>query len=236
VDLDTETVVAPAFAQPKPRRRGLWLGFVALAAVIVVIVLVAALTGGSSPSGSAPPAVAHSVKVVPNASAPAPAGPGVTAIPPGGFQVTGGLCSSVDFAPVKTLGGAVSQPAVSNRADKVGYTAYTCASTFTRTGTPLTATVTALVFGDAGAAATSFADAKAHPPTLPLDTVPALGASAFGYQLSGDGARVYQLWFTEKNLELGVRFDAPVSTPPTKGQLHDTGAALLSSTLAKMRP
>ncbi len=178
------------------------------------------------PLATAPPA-AGALPTTPEA----PAGPGATAVPAGGYRVSGTFCRSVDFAPVAALyGRAVKAPATS-KADKAGFSTYTCSGTFAKKGVPVTADVKAMIFTTSAAA--SYAEAKQYAPAQPVDEIK-LAGGAFGYITTGDGARVYQLWVLDKNLQLGVTIKATPATPPTRDQLRDAAIKVAVTTLRKL--
>jgi hypothetical protein len=220
---------------PRSRQTVLLIALGAVAVVAAIIISIVATSGGSGDDqpirstrsvATAPPA-AGAAPTTPDA----PPGPGATAIPAGGYKASGTFCRSVDFAPVVALyGKAVKSPAVT-RADKTGFSSYTCTGSFAKKGVPVTVEVKAMIFN--GAADSSYDLAKKNAPAQPVDEIQ-LASGAFGYVVTGDGYRVYQLWVHDKNLQLGVTVKATPATPPTRDQLRDAAAKVAAATLRKL--
>jgi hypothetical protein len=210
------------------------LGAVAVVAAIIISIVVTSGGSGSDeptirstrPAATAPPA-AGAAPTTPDA----PPGPGATAIPAGGYRATGTFCRSVDFAPVVALYGKTVKSPTTTHADKTGYSLYTCTGNFAKKGVPVTVDVKAMVFN--GAADSSYDLAKKNAPAQPVDEIQ-LASGAFGYTITGDGYRVYQLWVHDKNLQLGVTVKASPATPPTRDQLRDAAAKVAAATLRKL--
>jgi hypothetical protein len=212
---------------------------IALGAVAVVAAIIISIVATSGGSGTDEPTIrsTRSAATAPPAAGTAPTtpdappGPGATAIPAGGYRATGTFCRSVDFAPIVALYGKAVKSPTSVRADKTGYSLYTCSGNFAKKGVPVTVDVKAMVFN--GPADSSYDLAKKNAPAQPVDEIQ-LAAGAFGYVITGDGNRVYQLWVHDKNLQLGVTVKATPATPPTRDQLRDAAAKVAAATLRKL--
>ena len=112
VDLSAPPDLTPANAEtpPPPPQRSRQTTLVIVLGVVVVVAAIAisiiATSAGhgeptvesTRPLATAPPA-AGTLPTTPEA----PAGPGATAVPAGGYRVSGTFCRSVDFAPVAAL-------------------------------------------------------------------------------------------------------------------------------------
>jgi hypothetical protein len=241
VDLSAPPDLTPANAEspPPPPQRSRQTALVIALGVVVVVAAIAisiiATSGGSGDKpaveSTRPPATAPPAAGALPTTAEAPAGPGATAVPAGGYSVSDDFCRSVDFAPVAALyGRAVKAPAMS-KADKAGFSTSTCSGSFAKKGVPVTSDVKAMIFNTSADA--SYATAKKYAPAQPVDEIK-LAGGAFGYLTTGDGARVYQLWVLDKNLQLGVAIKATPATPPTRDQLRDAAIKVAVTTLGKL--
>jgi len=241
---------APGEPAPSPRRRYL----IVLATIIALILgggSAAFLLLDSSPNinrtapnGYAPPgdgatatdALADqpsaSPSVSPTASpshSPSPSrSPSAHPSTPGVVPVTyaapnGVLCPSVNFQPVLDMRQTTTGPPDDEHADGHDYlyVDYTCQQHFTK----IVATVEAVVYTDASAAAAAYAQTKA--------TAPAgsdrfgIGADAYGFVYQ---TTAYVLRVLDRNLTLEIRLGA-AGGQPTPGTLRDTATKMAPGTM-----
>jgi hypothetical protein len=168
-----------------------------------------------SPSASASPSHSPSPSRSPSAHPSSSSGP-VTVV----YHAPGGvLCPSVYFQPIVDLshqpGGAASDSYTTGS----NYTDYTCSRQFGKVYT----TTHALIFGDAQAAATLYAQKKAGAPAG-SDRFGSLGTDAYGYVYQ---TTQYITVVLEGNLILQINLTG-VGGQPTTSTLRDQGSAKMA--------
>jgi hypothetical protein len=151
----------------------------------------------AGPSGSAGPSAGHSAGASPGKTGtPGPTG-GVPA--PVSYRVAGNLCPSVDLTELKSAAGQPTGAPTDDHGEKSNYTDYTCTLNPAAGGSAAVIRIEAMIFADAGSAATSFESSDKT--ASGIEPVGGVGSQAVGstgtsnyYLVTQDGNLKFKIW------------------------------------------